>query len=60
MTNSRAAQTRQAGTPGPEGSVAKLAYAEENKRSTTSAWTCWAPTPCCSLGYPMVRPTSWA
>jgi alkylation response protein AidB-like acyl-CoA dehydrogenase len=32
MTNARAAQTRKAGTPGPEGSVAKLAYAEENKR----------------------------
>jgi alkylation response protein AidB-like acyl-CoA dehydrogenase len=31
MTNMRAAQTRKAGTPGPEGSVAKLAYAEENK-----------------------------
>ncbi len=32
MTNMRAAQTRKAGTPGPEGSVAKLANAEENKR----------------------------
>ena len=32
MTNMRAAQTRKAGTPGPEGSVAKLAFAEENKR----------------------------
>src|SRR6202021_141390 len=30
--NARAAQTRKAGTPGPEVSVAKLAYAEENKR----------------------------
>ncbi|HXY28433.1 MAG TPA: acyl-CoA dehydrogenase family protein [Acidimicrobiales bacterium] len=32
ITNARAAATRKAGTPGPEGSVAKLAYAEENKR----------------------------
>jgi alkylation response protein AidB-like acyl-CoA dehydrogenase len=31
MTNQRASATRKAGTPGPEGSVAKLAYAEENK-----------------------------
>jgi len=32
MTNQRAAQVRRAGTPGPEGSVGKLAYAEENQR----------------------------
>jgi alkylation response protein AidB-like acyl-CoA dehydrogenase len=32
MTNQRASQVRRAGTPGPEGSVGKLAYAEENKR----------------------------
>ncbi|HTU39115.1 MAG TPA: acyl-CoA dehydrogenase family protein [Acidimicrobiales bacterium] len=32
MTNMRAAATRKAGTPGPEGSVSKLAFAEENKR----------------------------
>jgi alkylation response protein AidB-like acyl-CoA dehydrogenase len=31
MTNQRAAQVRRAGTPGPEGSVGKLAYAEENQ-----------------------------
>src|SRR5579862_3982573 len=31
LTNLRAAQNRRRGTPGPEGSVAKLAYAEENK-----------------------------
>ena len=31
MTNRRAAQMRQVGTPGPEGSVAKLAMAELNK-----------------------------
>ncbi len=32
LTNQRAAQARRVGTPGPEGSVAKLAFAEENKR----------------------------
>jgi alkylation response protein AidB-like acyl-CoA dehydrogenase len=33
LTNLRAVHNRRAGTPGPEGSVAKLAYAEENKRT---------------------------
>ncbi|HWD54196.1 MAG TPA: acyl-CoA dehydrogenase family protein [Acidimicrobiales bacterium] len=57
MTNARAAATRKAGTPGPEGSVAKLAFAEENKRVYDL---------CIDLlgndamlypaGYPMVRP----
>ncbi|MHB8219976.1 MAG: acyl-CoA dehydrogenase family protein [Acidimicrobiales bacterium] len=32
LTNLRASQARRKGTPGPEGSVAKLAFAEENKR----------------------------
>ncbi len=32
LTNLRASVARRAGTPGPEGSVAKLAFAEENKR----------------------------
>ncbi|HUA95211.1 MAG TPA: acyl-CoA dehydrogenase family protein, partial [Acidimicrobiales bacterium] len=32
LTNLRASETRESGTPGPEGSVAKLAFAEENKR----------------------------
>jgi alkylation response protein AidB-like acyl-CoA dehydrogenase len=32
LTNQRAADARRRGTPGPEGSVAKLAFAEENKR----------------------------
>ncbi len=34
LTNWRASDLRQAGTPGPEGSVAKLAFAEENQRTT--------------------------
>jgi alkylation response protein AidB-like acyl-CoA dehydrogenase len=32
LTNLRASQIRRIGTPGPEGSVGKLAFAEENKR----------------------------
>jgi alkylation response protein AidB-like acyl-CoA dehydrogenase len=32
LTNQRASDNRRFGTPGPEGSVGKLAYAEENKR----------------------------
>ena len=32
LTNIRASQMRQKGTPGPEGSTAKLAFAESNKR----------------------------
>jgi alkylation response protein AidB-like acyl-CoA dehydrogenase len=32
LTNARAAANRKAGTPGPEGSVAKLAFAETNRR----------------------------
>jgi alkylation response protein AidB-like acyl-CoA dehydrogenase len=57
MTNLRAAQSRKSGTPGPEGSVSKLAFAEENKRVYDL---------CVDLlgsdgmlfpaGYPMVRP----
>jgi alkylation response protein AidB-like acyl-CoA dehydrogenase len=32
LTNQRAAAARRAGNPGPEGSIAKLAFAETNKR----------------------------
>jgi alkylation response protein AidB-like acyl-CoA dehydrogenase len=32
LTNQRASDARRRGTPGPEGSVAKLAFAEENQR----------------------------
>ena len=34
LTNWRASDLRKAGTPGPEGSVAKLAFAEENQRTS--------------------------
>jgi alkylation response protein AidB-like acyl-CoA dehydrogenase len=57
MTNSRAAQTRKAGTPGPEGSVAKLAYAEENKRIYELCLDLMgADGMVFPAGYPMVRP----
>ena len=32
LTNARASQNRKAGNPGPEGSIAKLMFAEVNKR----------------------------
>jgi alkylation response protein AidB-like acyl-CoA dehydrogenase len=57
MTNLRAAQTRRAGTPGPEGSVAKLAMAEENKRVTELCLDLLgAEGMLFPAGYPMVRP----
>jgi alkylation response protein AidB-like acyl-CoA dehydrogenase len=34
LTNWRASDLRKAGTPGPEGSVAKLVFAEENQRTS--------------------------
>jgi alkylation response protein AidB-like acyl-CoA dehydrogenase len=57
MTNARAAATRKAGTPGPEGSVSKLAMAEENKvvydlcMDLMGSDAMLFPS-----GYPMIRP----
>jgi len=57
MTNARAAQTRRAGTPGPEGSVAKLAFAEENKRAYDLCMDLLGNDGMLyPAGYPMVRP----
>src|SRR3974390_2221015 len=57
MTNARAAATRKAGTPGPEGSVAKLAFAEENKRVYDLCMDLLGNAPMLfPAGYPMVRP----
>ena len=57
MTNMRAAQTRKAGTPGPEGSVAKLAFAEENKRVYDLCMDLLGNDAMLfPAGYPMVRP----
>ncbi len=59
LTNMRAAQTRAMGTPGPEGSVGKLAMATLNQRmlsfvvDTMGADGMLYPT-----GYPMDRPTT--
>jgi len=57
MTNARAAQSRKSGTPGPEGSVAKLAYAEENKRVYDLCMDLLGSDAMLfPAGYPMVRP----
>ena len=61
LTNWRASDLRKAGTPGPEGSVAKLGSADENKRTTElcvdllgSQGMLYDST------YPIVRPTESA
>ena len=59
MTSQRAKATRKAGNPGPEGSVAKLAQAELNKR----IWECamdvmGADSLIYEAGYARRRPTS--
>jgi alkylation response protein AidB-like acyl-CoA dehydrogenase len=57
MTNARAAAIRKAGTPGPEGSVAKLAFAEENKRVYDLCMDLLGNDAMLfPAGYPMVRP----
>ena len=57
MTNARAAATRKAGTPGPEGSVSKLAMAEENKRVYDLCMDLLGNDAMLfPAGYPMVRP----
>jgi alkylation response protein AidB-like acyl-CoA dehydrogenase len=57
MTNARAAATRKAGTPGPEGSVAKLAFAELNKHAYDLCIDLLgSEAMLMPAGYPMVRP----
>ncbi len=59
MTNQRAAQVRRAGTPGPEGSVGKLAYAEENQRVYELCMDLLGNDGMLyPAGYPMIRPKS--
>jgi alkylation response protein AidB-like acyl-CoA dehydrogenase len=59
MTNQRAAQVRRAGTPGPEGSVGKLAYAEENQRVYELCMDLLGSEGMLyPAGYPMIRPKS--
>jgi alkylation response protein AidB-like acyl-CoA dehydrogenase len=57
MTNARAAATRKVGTPGPEGSVSKLAFAEENKRVYDLCMDLLGNDAMLfPAGYPMIRP----
>jgi alkylation response protein AidB-like acyl-CoA dehydrogenase len=57
FTNMRATQARRIGTPGPEGSVAKLAFAEENQRIYELCMDLLgAEGMLYSSGYPKVRP----
>ena len=59
MTNQRASQVRRAGTPGPEGSVGKLAYAEENQRVYELCMDLLGNEGMLyPAGYPMIRPES--
>jgi alkylation response protein AidB-like acyl-CoA dehydrogenase len=58
LTNLRALHNRRAGTPGPEGSVAKLAYAEDNKRTMELCVDLMgADGMLYASGYPRVRPS---
>ncbi len=56
LTNIRAAQLRTAGTPGPEGSVAKLAMAELNKQIYSVALDLMGPAGMLYDSYELVRP----
>ena len=61
LTNWRASDLRKAGTPGPEGSVAKLAFAEENqKTSELCVDLMGAEGMLYGSHYPRVRPTESA
>ena len=56
LTNLRAAQMRSRGTPGPEGSTAKLVYAEVNKRIYELVVELMGPDGMLYDTYDMVRP----
>jgi alkylation response protein AidB-like acyl-CoA dehydrogenase len=61
LTNKRASDLRKAGTPGPEGSVAKLAFAEENQRTTELCVNLMgADGMLYGSNYPQIRPTESA
>jgi alkylation response protein AidB-like acyl-CoA dehydrogenase len=61
LTNWRASDLRRAGTPGPEGSVAKLAFAEENQRTSELCVNLLgAEGMLYATNYPQVRPTESA
>ena len=56
LTNIRASQLRAIGTPGPEGSTAKLAFAELNKRVYEFCLTLMGPEGMLYGRYEMIRP----
>jgi alkylation response protein AidB-like acyl-CoA dehydrogenase len=56
LTNLRAQQARQIGTPGPEGSIAKLAFAELNKKIYNLALDLLGPEGMLYRSYEMIRP----
>ncbi|HVA71182.1 MAG TPA: acyl-CoA dehydrogenase family protein [Acidimicrobiales bacterium] len=61
LTNWRANDLRRAGTPGPEGSVAKLAFAEENQRTSELCVNLLgAEGMLYGSNYPQIRPTESA
>ncbi|MDX1689572.1 MAG: acyl-CoA dehydrogenase family protein [Acidimicrobiia bacterium] len=56
LTNLRASQNRRRGTPGPEGSTAKLVYAELNKRIYETATDLMGAEAMLYPSYEMTRP----
>ena len=56
LTNVRASQNRQRGTPGPEGSTAKIAFAESNKRIYELCIDMLGPSGMLYGSYQMARP----
>jgi alkylation response protein AidB-like acyl-CoA dehydrogenase len=61
LTNWRANDLRRAGTPGPEGSVAKLAFAEENQRTSELCVNLMgAEGMLYGSNYPQIRPSESA
>ncbi len=60
LTNLRAADNRAAGTPGPEGSTAKLVYAEINKRIYAFVLDLMGAEGMLYGSYEMVRPEEYA
>jgi len=61
LTNWRASDLRRAGTPGPEGAVAKLAFAEENQRTSELCVNLMGSEGMLyGSNYPQVRPTESA
>ncbi|CAN5832245.1 acyl-CoA dehydrogenase family protein [soil metagenome] len=56
LTNWRAAQNRSMGTPGPEGAIGKVAFAELNKRITAFTLNLLGPEGMLYVSYEMTQP----